>query len=279
MTPAAQSIALPIGMNTLARRRALLFAGLAALLLAGCDAAEDGVWQGYAEGEYVRVGPIDGGTVEEIAVARGDRVEKGALLFRLDMAAETDAAEQAAAQLAETKTALDDAQRELKRMEDLYAGGSVNQTALETSRARRDRAGAQMLTAAAAHDQAKWRLARREGHAPTAAFVQDILLREGEFAAASQPVVMLLPPENIRVRFFLPEADLGRIRIGNRVALSCSGCPAALDGTIRFVSTEIGDRPNEKRAYMVEATPNATPEALRPGQPVTVSLVPDGNEM
>ncbi|MBX3493717.1 MAG: efflux RND transporter periplasmic adaptor subunit, partial [Parvibaculum sp.] len=247
MTAAAQSTALPIGMNTLARLRSFLFAGLAALLLAGCDATDDGVWQGHAEGEYIHVGPIDGGVVEEIAVARGDYVEKGALLFRLDMTAETAAAEQAAAQFAETKTALDDAQHELKRMEDLYAGGNVTQTALETSRARRDRAGAQMLTAAAAHDQAKWRLARREGHAPATAFVQDILLREGEFAAASRPVVVLLPPENIRVRFFLPEADLSRIRIGNRVALSCSGCPAALDGTIRFVSTEIGDRPNEKR--------------------------------
>ncbi|PKQ02952.1 MAG: hypothetical protein CVT72_16065 [Alphaproteobacteria bacterium HGW-Alphaproteobacteria-11] len=279
MTPAAQSIALPIGMNALARLRSFLFAGLAALLLAGCDAAEDGVWQGYAEGEYVHVGSIDGGTVEEIAVTRSDRVEKGALLFRLDLTAETAAAEQAAAQLAKSKTALDDAQRELKRMEALHAKGDVTQTILDTARAQRDRAGARMLTAAAAHDQAKWRLARREGHAPTAAFVQDILLREGEIAAASQPVVLLLPPENIRVRFFLPEADLSRIRIGNRVALSCSGCPAALDGTIRFVSTESSDRPNEKHAYMVEATPNATPEALRPGQPVTVRLVPDGNEM
>lgn len=279
MTVAAQSFALPIGMNTLARRRSLLFASLAALLLAGCDAAEDGVWQGHVEGEYIRVGPIDGGVVEEIAVARGDHVEKGALLFRLDMTAETVAAEQAAARLAETKTALDDAQRELKRMEDLYAVDNVTQTALDTSRARRDRAGAQMLTAAAARDQTKWRLARREGHAPTAAIVQDILLREGEYAAASQPVVVLLPLENIRVRFFLPEADFGHIRIGSRVTLSCSGCPAALDGTIRFVSTEISDRPNEKRAYMVEATPNATPGALHPGQPVTVSLVPDGGEL
>ena len=263
----------------MARLHSLLFASVAALLLAGCNEAPDGVWQGYAEGEYVRVGPIDGGTVEEIAVARGDRVEKGALLFRLDLTAETAAAEQTAAQLAETKTALDDAQRELKRMEALHTGGNVAQAILDTARAQRDRAGSRMLAAAAAHDQAKWRLARREGYAPTAAVVQDVLFRPGEFAAASQPVVLLLPPENIRVRFFLPEADLGRVRIGSRVALSCSGCPSTLDGTIRFVSTEIGDRPNEKRAYMVEATPNATPEALRPGQPVTVSLVQYGNGM
>jgi len=264
------------------RLHSLLFASVAALLLAGCDNAQDGVWQGYTEGEYVRVGPIDGGTIDEIAVARGDRVEKGALLFRLDLTAETAAAEQTAAQLAETKTALDDAQRELKRMEALRAGGNVAQAILDTSRAQRDRAGSRMLAAAAAHDQAKWRLARREGRAPTAAIVQDILFRPGEFAAASQPVVSLLPPENIKVRFFVPEADLGRARIGNRVEFSCSGCPAGLAGTIRFVSTEAeftppviySDQSKEKLVYMVEAVPNATPEALHPGQPVTVSLPP-----
>ena len=48
----------------MARLHSLLFACVAALLPAGCDGAPDGVWQGYAEGEYVRVGPIDGGTID-----------------------------------------------------------------------------------------------------------------------------------------------------------------------------------------------------------------------
>lgn len=263
------------------RLHSLLFASVAALLLAGCNDAPDGTYQGYAEGEYVRVGPVDGGTIDEIAVARGDRVEKGALLFRLDLTAETAAAAQAAAQLAETKTALDDAQRELKRMEALRAGGNVAQAILDTSRAQRDRAGSRMLAAAAAHDQAKWRLARREGRAPTAAIVQDVLFRPGEFAAASQPVVSLLPPENIKVRFFVPEADLGRVRAGNAVRFACSNCPDGLAGTIRFVSAQAeftppviySERSKEKLVYMVEAVPTTNPEALHPGQPVTVTLV------
>jgi len=265
----------------MARLHSLLFASVAALLLAGCDDAAEGTWQGYAEGEYVRVGPIDGGTVETIDVARGDRVEKGALLFRLDTTAETAAEAQTAAQLAEAKTALEDAQRELKRTETLRAGGNVAQAILDTSRAQRDRAGSRMLAAAAAHDQAKWRLARRTGYAPAAAIVQDVLFREGEFAAASQPVVSLLPPENIKVRFFVPEAELGRVRIGDRVEFSCSGCPDRLGGTVRFISTQAeftppviySDQSKEKLVYMVEAAPSATPEALHPGQPVTVSLV------
>lgn len=215
-----------------------------------------------------------------IAVARGDRVEKGTLLFRLDTTSEVAAEKQTAAQLAEARTTLDDTQRELKRTEALYARGNIAQAILDTSRAQRDRAGARMLAAAAAHDQAKWRLARREGHAPIAAIVQDVLFREGEFATASQPIVSLLPPENIKVRFFVPEAELGRIRVCDKVDLACSNCPTALSGTIRFVSTKAeftppviySEQSKEKLVYMIEAVPDTDPEALHPGQPVTVRL-------
>ncbi len=63
------------------RLHSLLSACLAALLLAGCDEPPKDTWQGYAEGDYVRVAPIDGGLVEAIGVQRGDRVKAGVLLF------------------------------------------------------------------------------------------------------------------------------------------------------------------------------------------------------
>lgn len=262
------------------RLHSLLFASAAALFLTACDESPKDTWQGYAEGEYVRVSPIDGGTIEAIEVKRGDRVKGGALLFTLDATSEKAARDSAAANLAEAKATLREAQLDLQRKTELRKQRNVAQAELDTSRARSDRAGAAVLAAASALDQAEWRLKRREGHAPANAVVQDVLFREGEFAAASQPVVSLLPPQNIKVRFFVPEAELGHIGPGGAVLLSCSGCPANLTGTIRFVSTEAeftppviySDRSKEKLVYMVEATPDETPEALHPGQPVTVTL-------
>ena len=57
----------------------------------------------------------------------------------------------------------------------------------------------------AALDKAKWSFDQKQQFAPTNAFVQDTLYRQGEWVAAGNPVVVLLPPANLKVRFFVPE--------------------------------------------------------------------------
>ncbi len=152
--------------------------------------------------------------------------------------------------------------------------------ALALCLAVRDRAGAAMLAAASAITQTEWRRSRREGRAPADAIVQDVMFREGEYANPNQPIVSLLPPRNIKVRFFVPEAELGHIEEGGKVRFACSDCPENATGTIRFISSEAeftppviySDQSKEKLVYMAEATPDDNPEAFHPGQPVTVSL-------
>jgi HlyD family secretion protein len=258
----------------------LLFACGTALLLTGCNERPENTWQGYAEGDYVRVAPIDGGLIETIEVKRGDRVKSGDLLFRLETASEEAALESAKANLTEAKATLRETELEYQRKLALRKQRNVAQAEVDTAQARRDRAGAATLAAASALTQAKWRLARREGRAPADAVVQDVMFREGESAAPNQPVVSLLPPQNIKVRFFVPEGELAHIAEGGKVHLTCSGCTAELTGTIRFISTEAeftppviySDQSKEKLVYMAEATPDERPEELHPGQPVTVSL-------
>ncbi|MFA7638214.1 MAG: efflux RND transporter periplasmic adaptor subunit [Parvibaculum sp.] len=260
----------------------VMFACLTALLLYACDEHPENSWQGYAEGDYVRVASMESGIIEEIAVERGDKVRAGTPLFRLETTAEEAASAAAQADLDAAKATLQEAELELKRKLELRRRGNVPQAETDTARARSDRAGAAMLSAAAALDQAKYRLARRESHAPASAIVQDVLFREGETVVAGQPVISLLPPGNIKVRFFVPEAELANLRHGAKVRLACSNCPPDAKGTIRFISTEAeftppviySDRSKEKLVFMAEATPDAEPEAFRPGQPVTVSLIP-----
>ncbi len=262
----------PIPANPPARNELrmlpLLFACAAALFLSACSESPKGTWQGYAEGELVGVTPMEGGIVEEIAVASGDRVNKGDLLFRLDRRTQEAALERAEAGIAKAKATLRETELAYRRKLALRSQRNVAQAELDTAQARLDRAGAATLAAASALTEAKWRLARREGHAPSNAVVQEIMFREGESAGPDQPVVSLLPPQNIKVRFFVPEAELAQIAEGSKVGLACAGCTEGLTGTIRFIDGE----PKEGLAYMAEATPDERPEELRPGQPVTVSL-------
>jgi len=126
---------------------------------------------------------------------------------------------------------------------------------------------------------AEWRIGQRHVTAPAAGVVADVLARPGETIPAGGPVVSLLPPENILVRFFVPEALLAKVHSGDKVALRCDGCPADLAATISFISPQAEYTPpviyseasRAKLVYMVEARPPPAEAALiNPGQPIAV---------
>ncbi|MGH7126700.1 MAG: HlyD family secretion protein [Stellaceae bacterium] len=132
----------------------------------------------------------------------------------------------------------------------------------------------------AALTQAQWKLDQKTLAAPTASLVADTYFNPGEMINAGQAVVSLLPPGNIKVRFFVPQEALAQFAIGARLNIHCDGCARDIPGTVRFVSPQaeytppvLYNRENRNRlVFMIEAYPTATPEALRPGQPVDVVL-------
>jgi HlyD family secretion protein len=145
-------------------------------------------------------------------------------------------------------------------------------------------AEAEVRAALAQLAQAEWRLGELSQAAPRAAVVVDTLYRRGEWVPAGAPVISLLPPDNVKVRFFVPEPQLGAIAVGDEVEVGCDACPPDLVAEIRFIAPEAEYTPpviysREMRAklvYLVEARPRQ-PDALRPGQPVDVTLaVPTG---
>jgi len=129
--------------------------------------------------------------------------------------------------------------------------------------------------------KAQWALAQKTQYAPTNAWVQDTLYRPGEFVIAGNPVVALLPPENIKARFFVPQPQLASFKSGTPVSVSIDGVPTPLRATVNYISTQAEFTPpviysKENRAklvFMVEAgLAAAVARNLRPGQPVDVRL-------
>jgi HlyD family secretion protein len=133
----------------------------------------------------------------------------------------------------------------------------------------------------AALDKAKWSFDQKQQFAPATAFVQDTLYRQGEWVAAGNPVVVLLPPENLKVRFFVPQEVLPKIKTGQTVNVSFDGGAHPYSATISYISTQVEFTPpviynranRAKLVFMIEAKflPADAPE-LRPGQPVDVKL-------
>ena len=197
---------------------------------------------------------------------------------------------------------------QLGQQERLYASGFIAQARLDEARANRDRDAARLAearaqlrnagesigrreevaaartevdAARAALQQAQTRYLQKEGIAPAAALVQDTYFRVGEWVPAGSPVVSLLPPENIKLRFFVPEGVVATLHPGQAVTASCSGCGAPIPARISFVSPQAEFTPpviyskdsRAKLVFMIEARPAARDTLrLKPGQPVDVAL-------
>jgi HlyD family secretion protein len=133
--------------------------------------------------------------------------------------------------------------------------------------------------AKAALDQADWRLQQRHVVAPASGLVSDTYARPGETITAGVPIVSLLPPQNILVRFFVPETVLASLHTGQRVAVACDSCAPGLQATITFIAPQPEYTPpviysesnRSKLVYLIEAHPPVEQATqLKPGQPVDV---------
>jgi HlyD family secretion protein len=141
---------------------------------------------------------------------------------------------------------------------------------------------AQVAAAQAAVDQARWKLDQKTVVATHAGRVFDTPFRLGEWVAAGNPVVRMLPPQYVKVRFFVPQTIVGGLATGRKVSIHCDGCANDVPGTLSFVSTEAEFTPpviysNETRSklvFMIEARPSPDSDVrLNPGQPVSVRLL------
>jgi len=211
------------------------------------------------------------------------------------------------AQLAQTRADATRAETQLTRDQEQYQAGGIPKSQLDDSRAaalsaaahvrelqgqlevarlpgREDQIraqSAQVRAAQAALAQAQWKLDQKIVRAPQAGLVFDTMYRSGEWVPAGSPVVRMLPPENVKVRFFVPETVVGSLTPGRAVRIHCDGCGADVPAVLSFVSEQAEYTPpiiysNETRAklvFMVEARPAPVDAPrLRPGQPVQVAL-------
>ena len=213
----------------------------------------------------------------------------------------------AQAQLEQAKSEAANAAVQLRRYEKLSLSGSVSKAQLDDARA-----AAQMTTARVAEltsqvdvdrlperkkqieaqqadvqamgarvAQARWNLDQKRISSPADGLVYDTLYRVGEWVAAGSPVVQMLPPENVKIRFFVPETLIGRLLVGNRISVQADGREKPFSAVISYVADNAEYTPpviysNETRSklvFMVEAKPvPETAASLHPGQPVSVNL-------
>lgn len=235
------------------------------LALAGCNDSNGRKLQGWVEADMVFVSPDEQGRVETLKVAEGDQVHKGQLLFTVDDDLQK-------ADLEVKKTAMLNAQQAFDRAKELLKSAAGTQKTYDDALAAVQQAKANL-------DWSQTRLARRSALSPADGTIQQIYYRPGETVQPGRPVLSLLPPGNLKVRFFAPETELPTIKFGDSVTVTCDGCEQGLTAKVSFIARSSEYTPpviysleeRSKLVYMIEARP-AQPDKLRVGQPVTVLL-------
>jgi HlyD family secretion protein len=243
----------------------LAVAIVAALALAGCDESNDNALQGWVEADFVFVSPDEQGRIEQLKVREGDHVKKDQLLFTLDDDLQ-------AADVKVKEAAVINAQQAFDRAKKLL-------TTAAGTRKTFDDAQAALRQAIANLAWAKTRLLRRQALSPAAGTIEKVYYRQGETVPPGRAVIALLPPGNLKIRFFAPEGQLPEIKYGEMVDVSCDGCASGLKAKVTFIAKSAEYTPpviysREERAklvFLIEAHP-VHPEKFRVGQPITVTL-------
>ena len=164
------------------------------------------------------------------------------------------------------------------RSRPMTARRSLSKTGSGTQ-ASLDSAVSALRVAEARVNTSQTRLARRSGFAPVGGTIQQIYFREGEMTPAQRPVLSIMPPGNMKIRFFVPETELPKLAIGDEVKVTCDNCAADLTAKIYFIATTAEYTPpviysldeRNKLVYLIQARPSR-PDSLRVGQPISVYL-------
>jgi HlyD family secretion protein len=234
-------------------------------ILASCNEAKNPGYQGWVEADMIFVSPDESGRVIKLVVREGDEVKAGTPLYGVD-----DDLQQA--DLNQNNATLANAQQSFERASTLSRTGSGTQANL-------DAAISALRVAEARVNTSQTRLTRRRGFAPVSGTIQQIYFREGEMVPAQRPVLSIMPPGNMKLRFFVPEPDLPKLAIGDEIRVACDNCAADLTAKIYFIATMAEYTPpviysleeRNKLVFLIQARPSR-PDVLRVGQPISVFL-------
>jgi HlyD family secretion protein len=279
---AGQLLERPVDRGSLVRKGDRLFVIDPAVAKAEVARAEAALAEAKARHENL----LTGKRPEEQDVIRAQRNEVEASLAM----AETELKRQAELlpRGFTTRQAYDQAESQARQLRARLASLAAQERAgdLAARQAEIAAAAALIVQNEANLQQARKRLADLMPVAPDDALVENTFFNVGEWVPAGTPVVSLLPASRVKLRFFVPEEDVARARIGRKVTFTCDGCPPDLKATIIYVSPRAEYTPpviysqsaRSKLVFLIEARPDKVPDdiALAPGLPVSVAPFLEG---
>lgn len=196
-------------------------------------------------------------TVRRVNFEDGDYVETGNVLIEL-----TNQEEEAA--LAEARANLDDAESQLRRLEDLSSRGLTAASELDVARSRAAAMQARLNSVVA-------RLRDRLILAPFSGLLGFRQVSPGTLLSPNTPITSIDDITTIKLDFTVPEAYLGAMSLGAKVLAKSVSFPGReFAGVVRTIGSRVDP---VTRAITVRAHLPNDDRKLRPGMLLTVDIV------
>jgi HlyD family secretion protein len=247
--------------------------------------------------EQIQLRPEVGGRVAEVLVEEGEQVRRGQLLMRLDP--ESFEAELAAAEagviaseieIRSRKARVADLARQLERKQVLSSRGLIDRDAFEQLQSQHELAGIAVLAAEqsrvqamAQADGARNRLQRSRFLAPIDGLMISVDIKPGETVvpgtlnAIGSDLMVLADPSVLLAELRVDEADIARVRLGQRVDVYAASHPqTALQASVVHIAASA--RPggvSQSLSFRVRAQISDTRLALHPGMSVRAEIETD----
>lgn len=264
------------------------------LLSIVCLCAKEVVVDGYVEGEYVYLAPSTSGILEEINVVKGQQVTKDSNLFAVDSTMwqlklnnAQNSVQAAKEQLLQSQAIFSNAKKEYNRARKLIQSKAISQGEYDTKLANFDSANArvselktQLAIAEENLQQTQRRYTQNVVTSKVNGIVSDVYFRLGEFVAQGNPILAILPPENVKIRFFVAEKVLPTIHYNQKVFVRYDNAPKEIVAKVSYIAPTAEYTPpiiysvqsRNKLVFMIEATFENLQEVLNPGLPVSVRI-------
>lgn len=209
------------------------------------------------------------GRLLEVLVDTGDRVTQGQVLARIDPEPYRLAKQAAAADVARLRALLDNAQRQLRRQQQMLAENFVTEAAVEQAQAELAALEEQLKAAQAKLDNAERDLANTTVRAPASGFIDRRLVAAGDYVSRGRPLFALVGGERLQVRLPFPETLADRLRVGLPVRLSTPLSAEVVNGTIQELRPAVAQ--GSRAIEAIVELPR--PEGWRPGASVRGEVV------
>lgn len=243
----------------------------------------------------------------QLAEAQARREQAESQSRNVSKGARQDELDSLRARLRYTKAQLAQAQTQLKKTEALLKRNFISEAQVEADRTNvqlaqaqveearaslraaktggrddeREAARAQASAASAGVEQVRWLLQQKQVIAPVDGVVQEIFVRQGEFAQVGATVLSILQKDSLRVRFFVPNDLRSRFMPGSSFQVKVSGCEQPLTARTTRVSARpeytnplmFGPELRDRLSFLTEGRIDAGSQcSVPPGTPVGVIL-------